>query len=192
MVNEREIAGVTEVRGFCRNRAQEDDIRASGVSARAIFMDGRGGETLEACLVSFRGRPGTLVLSHDLRVLAGTRRQVAEIMTRLEKAQIKVVDLTHPQDTTIAELQHRANLLISGARFQHDRPRARKQGRAGGRRKGEMAWNRRDEAAPRWLIDRIVDDRRLRWDHKLELLEPHFNKSTLRRHYGAMATARKD
>lgn len=181
---------MTEIRGFCRNKEQEADILAHGVPARAIFIPDRGAETLEQCIASFRGRPGTLVISHDLRVLGSTKRLLAEIMAQLEKLTIKVSDLTHPQDTTVTELVQRANVLISGSRLSGDRPRARKQGRAGGRKKGEYAWNRRGEVAPRWVIDRIVDHRDIPWDVKVQLLQPHFTKSTLRRHYGVNAIKR--
>jgi hypothetical protein len=181
---------VSEVRGFCRNKEQEDDLKAYGLTGRQIFMEERGAESLDHCLASFRDRGGILVLSHDLRVLGGTKRQVAEIMARLEKLRIKVTDLTHPEDTTIAELVQRANVLIAGARLSGDRPRARKQGRAGGRRKGEVAWNKRDDLAPRWLLDRIVDHRDVPWSVKEQLLSPHFTQATLRRHYGVRATKR--
>lgn len=183
---------MTESRGFCRNKEQEADILAHGVPARAIFMADRGAETLEQCIASFRGRSGTLVISHDLRVFGGTKRLVADVMEALEKGGIKVTDLTHPYHTTVSQLVQHANVMISGARFQGDRPRARRQGRAGGLRKGHAAWNLRDKIAPRWIIDRIVDERRIPWDVKQDILEPHFNKSTLRRHYGALATGRKD
>lgn len=181
---------MTETRGFCRTKEQEADILAHGVPARAVFMADRGAETLDQCIASFRGRPGTLVISHDLRVFGGTRRQVAEIMAQLESLAIKVTDLTHPQDVAVSQMLHRANVLISGARLSGDRPRARKQGRAGGRRKGEYAWNKRDELAPRWVIDRIVDHRDIPWAVKKQLLAPHFTQATLRRHYGVRATKR--
>lgn len=181
---------MTESRGFCRNKEQEADILAHGVPARAIFMADRGAETLEQCIASFRGRSGTLVISHDLRVFGGTKRLVADVMETLEKTGIKVTDLTHPQHTTVIQLVQHANIQISGARLSGDRPRARKQGRAGGRRKGELAWNRRDEMAPRWLLDRIVDHRDVPWSVKEQLLTPHFTQATLRRHYGVRATKR--
>lgn len=181
---------MSEARGFCRTKEQEADLEAHGLLPRAIFMADRGAETLEQCIASFRGRAGTLVISHDLRVFGGTKRQVAEAMAQLEKLNIKVTDLTHPQDTTVADMLHRANVLIAGARLSGDRPRARKQGRAGGRRKGENAWNRRDELAPRWLLDRIVDHRDVPWAIKVQLLQPHFTESTLRRHFGVRATKR--
>jgi hypothetical protein len=62
-------------------------------------------------------------------------------------------------------------------------------GRAGGFRKGVMAREYRDGLAQHWLIDRIVDHRDIPWSLKIELVHPHISESTLRRHYGAKATA---
>lgn len=181
---------MTEIRGFCRNKAQEDALKADGLTARQIFMADRGAESLDHCIASYRSRPGILILAHDLRALGATKRQVADVMAKLEKAAIKVTDITNPADTTVAQLIQRANVAISGARLGGDQPRAKKQGRAGGKRKGEMAWNKRDDIAPKWLIDRIVDCRDIEWDTKAELLAPHFTKSTLRRHYGILGKGR--
>lgn len=181
---------MTEIRGFCRNKEQEADILAHGVPARSVFMAARGAESLEGCIGTFRGRPGTLIISHDLRVFGATKRQVAEVMSQLESLGIKVHDLTHPEDATTAKMLHRANVAISGARLSGDRTRARKQGRSGGKKKGEYAWNRRDDLAPRWLLDRLVDHRAISWDVKVQLLQPHFSEATLRRHYGIRATNR--
>jgi hypothetical protein len=179
-----------ETRGFCRNREQEADILAHGVPAKAVFMADRGAEGLESCIATFRGRPGVLIISHDLRVFGATKRQVAEVMSQLESLGIKVHDLTHPEDTTTAKMLHRANVAISGARLGGDRKRARKQGRTGGKAKGKWAWDRRDELAPRWLLDRIVDHRAIPWEVKLQVLQPHFTEATLRRRYGIHATDR--
>ncbi len=173
-------------RGYCRTKQQEAEILASGIPPRGIFMADRGAESLDYCIASFRGRSGILVIAHDLRVLAATKRQVAEVMAKLEKAAIKISDLTHPSDVTVAQQIQRANVAIAGARLCGDRPRAKKMGRVGGKRKGELAWNRRDEIAPKWLIDRIVDCRDIEWALKEKLLAPHFTKSTLRRHYGIL------
>lgn len=178
---------MSEVRGFCRSKQQEDVLRAHGLPPRQIFMAGRGAEGLDHCLASFRDRGGVLVLAGDLRVLAGTKRQVAETMAVLEKLNIKVSDLTNPGDTTVAQQVQRAHVLISGSRFHGDRKRAKKMGQAGGRAGGKFAWDKRDSLAPRWLLDRIVDAKWMPWDRKVLLLAPHFTEATLRRHYGVRA-----
>lgn len=177
-------------KGFARTKEQRDALLAHGIPARAIFMEGAGAESLDACLATLRGRPGLLVIAHDLRLFGGTKRLVVEGMGKLEVAGIRVLDITHPEDNTVALLIHRAHVAISSSRLRGDRPRARRQGRQGGYAKGRAAQDARDGAAPAWLIDRIVDDRRIPWAVKTELLHPHFTKSTLRRHYGSTSTRR--
>lgn len=178
-------------RGFARTPEQLKAIQAHGLDDRAIYMDGRGAETLEACVDSFRSRPGTLVIAHDLRVFGASKRAIAAFMDEIEKLSIKVRDLSNPEDLTHAAMIQRANVAISGSRFRGDRKRARRQGRDGGMAKGRAAQARRDQLSPQWLIDRIVDHPSIPWPLKRELLEPHFPESTLRRHYGAQASARR-
>lgn len=178
-------------RGYAKTKEQEAVLKAHGIPARAIFLEGRGAETLETCLATFRGRPGLLILAHDLRTMAITRKGLAAIMSRLEAAGIKVKDITHPEDSTQAALIHRANVSISAARFYGDRPRARKLGRQGGLAKGDRAERNRCALAPRWLIDRIVDHPRLTWRDRRDLLAPYISEATMRRHYGAAPTRAK-
>lgn len=172
------------IRGYARTKEQEAVIRGHGLPAKDIWLDGRGAETFDRCLSTFRGRPGRLLIAHDLRVFASTRPLVAKFMERLEIARIQVMDLSNPYDTTISQMLARANRLIAGARF-GDRRRAKRLGRAGGLGRGHAAQARRDSLADRWLVDRIVDHPDIPWALKRELLEPHFPESTLRRHYGA-------
>ena len=186
MADDKEI-----VRGYAKTKEQEAALIAHGLLAKAIYLEERGAETLEACLATFRGRPGTLLIAHDLRALGASKRAVAEIMDRLELAKIRVQDISHPTDQTNAALIQRANVAISGARFHGDRPRARRQGRAGGHAKGVAAEGARSGLAPSWLVDRIVDHQALSWALRVELLAPHFSESTLRRHYGARNAARR-
>lgn len=178
-------------RGYARTREQVAALKAHGLDARHIYLEGHGAETLEACLDSFRDRPGALLLAHDLRALAPSKRAIAAIMDRLERNGIRVWDITRPDLVTQAALVQCANVAISGARFQGDRPRARRQGRKGGVAKGLAAEGDRCALAPRWLVDRIVDHPALNWATRMDLLGPHFSESTLRRHYGARATNRR-
>lgn len=178
-------------RGYARTKEQEAALRAHGLPAKAIYLEARGAETLEACLSSFRDRPGALVIAYDLRLLGSSKRAVADIMARLEKVGIRVRDIAHPEDDTQAAMIQRANVAISGSRFQGDRPRARRQGRAGGHAKGTAAAGARSGLAPAWVVNAIVDHPALSWAIRLELLAPHFSESTLRRHYGARNAAKR-
>lgn len=179
------------VRGFGTNRDEKAVLLQYGLSERHVFTRGQGAEELEPCLATYRGRPGWLVLARDLRVFGGTKRLVAEQTDALEKARIRVLDITHPEDQTYAALVQRAHVLISGSRFATDRRRARHQGRAGGFRKGVAAREYRDGLAQRWLIDRIVDHSDIPWALKVDLVHPHISESTLRRHYGAKAASQQ-
>lgn len=51
---------MTVVRGYCRTPEQEVLLRGFGLSATQIYREGRGAETLRACLDSFRGCSGIL------------------------------------------------------------------------------------------------------------------------------------
>jgi DNA invertase Pin-like site-specific DNA recombinase len=175
------------VRGFCRNTDQEAGIVAYGVPARDVYMADRGAESLEHCLSSFRGRPGILILAQDCRAFGDTRREVAEIMARLEKAKIGVIDLTHREDVTVAQLLARANDAIAHNHFVGDRQKARRRGRKGGKANGEAAAAKREDA--RRLLDRIVDCWEIPW--KLKARVTGISKATLRRQYGANATAQR-
>jgi hypothetical protein len=179
------------IRAYAKTKEQVEALKGYGLPDKAIFWEDRGAETLEACLATFRDRPGTLLIAHDLRVLGTSKRALAAVMDRLERAQIKVRDISHPEDETQAAMIQRANVAISGSRFQGDRPRARKQGRAGGRAKGAAAWGAREGLAPTWLVDNIVNFPGLSWNDRLMILGGKFTEPTLRRHYGAKAAARR-
>lgn len=176
---------MTESRGFCQSKDQEAGIVAYGVPARAVYMQDRGAESLEHCLSSFRGRPGTLILAQDLRAFGDTRRQVAETMARLEKAKVTVIDLTHREDVTVAQLLARTNTAIAHNHFAGDRQKARRRGRKGGIAMGEAQAAMREDAIR--LLDRIVNCREIDWNLKARITG--ISKHTLRRRYGANARA---
>ena len=170
------------VRGYCRHRDNCAAIKAAGVDDKALYLEGRGAETLEQCIASFRGRPGRLLIAPDLRVFGAAKKDVAEVMARLERAHIRVEDIAHPEDGTIAEMMQRASVLISGTRFR-DRRTARRRGREGGLAKGESLVQARAQIAPDWLLRNIVAEEALSWPAKLRLLDGRISEATLRRHY---------
>ena len=178
------------IRGYASTKEQEAVIRGHGLPAKAIWLDGRGAETFDRCLSSYRGRPGRLLIADDLRVFGSKRPIVATVMERLERARIQVMDLSNPYDTTISQMLARANRLIAGGRFP-DRRRAGRMGRRGGIGKGRAAAAKRDAVADGWLVDNIVDDTDLSWAQRLRLLSPHFSEATLRRWYGAANAAKR-
>lgn len=179
---------MSEHRGFCKTKEQERDLLEYGLPARAIFMDGRGAETLEICLETFRDRPGSLILASDIRLFGATRRKVAEVMAGLERAKIRVIDISHAGDVTIAQLIARANTAIANNHFEGDRQKARRRGRKGGAAKGTAAAEKRNLTVPKDVVDRIVDCREIPWAIKAYVLGPGFTKHTLRRRYGSNPT----
>lgn len=181
---------MTVTRGFSRSKEDTQWLHRHGLPDKRIYQAGRGAESLDECFASFRGRVGKLIIARDLRALGETKQSVAATMARLEKARIRVVDISHPADTTVAEMVQRASVAISGYRFL-DKRRAKRIGRSGGLGKGVGAQNLRDGLAPKWLVDRIVDNREVPWSVKEELLAPHFSASTLRRHYGSSPTVKR-
>jgi hypothetical protein len=170
---------MSEVRGFCHNSDQEAGIVAYGVPARFVFMADRGAESLEHCLSSFRGRPGTLILAQDVRAFGDTRRQVADTSARLEKARIGVIDLTHREDATVSQMLARAYEAIAHNHFVGDRQKARRRGRKGGIALGQASALKRENG--RNLIERIVRCRQIPWTLKIKVTG--ISKATLRRHY---------
>jgi hypothetical protein len=84
-------------RAFCTNKLHIPAFRAYGLPDKLIWLDGRGPETLDRCLSTFRGRPGRLLVAPDLTALGSARRDIAAVMARLERAKIRVLDIIHPR-----------------------------------------------------------------------------------------------
>lgn len=176
-------AAMSIERAFCRNREHLPSFKAYGLPDKLIYLDGRGGEDLDRCLASFRGRPGRLLVAPDLRVFGASKKAVAQTMARLERAKIRVVDVIHPQDETVSEQLHRASVLISGTRFR-DRRTARNRGREGGVAKGEIARSTRAQIDTDRLIRNVVREHaRIGWPIVLRICGGKLSESTLRRHY---------
>lgn len=180
---------MAEVRGFSKDKGETAWLLKHGLPDKAIYQAGRGAENLDECIASYRGRVGKLLVAHDLRIFGETKKMVAEVMTRLETARIRVVDISHPHDTTIAEMMQRASVAISHSGL--DKKTAKKRGRKGGLGKGVGALIARESHVPTDFVDRIMDCTEICWRLKLEILGPQFSASTLRRHYGAAAKARR-
>lgn len=173
-------------RGFCLSREFVGPLLTYGLSENDIWLEGRGAETLDWCIRSFRDRAGKLFIAPDLRVFGAARKQIAAVMAQLERSRIRVVDIIHPQDETISEMLHRAAVLIAGSRF-GDKRTARRRGRQGGLARGEQAEAKRAEIAADWVIRNavaLVRDGRMTWDAVVDLFDGRISASTLRRHYG--------
>jgi hypothetical protein len=174
------------VRGYCRHRDYLAPLKGMGLVDKVIWLEGRGAETLEWCLSSFRGRPGKLLVAPDLRVFGQAKRDIAAMMARLERARIRVVDIIHPQDETVSEMLQRAFVAISGSRFR-DKRTARRRGRSGGIGRGLAAAGKRAEIAADWVIRNIVSDPAITWAQAVAIFDGKISEATLRRHYWGRA-----
>lgn len=171
---------MTITRGFCKTKEQHSDLLAHGVEAAEIYQHGRGAEDFAWCYASFRGRPGQLIVADDMRLFGRSKKEVSEALAKLERAKIRVIDITHPEDQTYTQLYRRAENAISGGRFENRR-QAKRLGAQGGRGKGRRAAQRRNEQVSEDIVRRIVRDRRIPWDAKVDALG--ISENTLRRHY---------
>jgi hypothetical protein len=179
------------VRGYCTDKDARKALIAHGLQDRLVYLDGSGAEDFGACLRSFRGRPGYLVVAQDLSLFGLKKRLVADHTDALERLGVRIIDIAHPQDKTYAAMLQRANVTISGSVFHKNVRLARRVGRAGGFAKGMAAELARNELVPAWLLDRLVDNKRISWDDKVALVEPHISRSGLRRHYGTEAALKR-
>jgi hypothetical protein len=169
-------------RAFCCAKQYVPSFRAYGLPDKLIWLEGRGAETLDRCLASFRGRPGRLLVAPDLTVLGTARREISAVMARLERGRIRVVDIIHPQDETVAEMIHRAANQICRTRFR-DRRTARRRGKSGGLARGMAQAQKRAEIAADWVIRNIVNDPDISWDKAVEIFDGRISEATMRRRY---------
>lgn len=177
-----------QIRGFCTGPKTKAGLRQYGLAEKHIYVLGAGAENLDACLKTFRWRPGCLVLAENIHAFGATKKEVSERADGLEKAGIRIVDLSHPEDQSYAALVSRAHNAISRNHFVGDRQQAKRRGASGGKARGTAMWNKRDDIAPKWLIDKIVNHGLIPWRVKMDLLSPYFTKATLYRHYGIKPT----
>lgn len=173
-------------RAYARTKEQESALKEYGVPARDIYLQGRGVEDLESCLETFRGRPGRLLLASDVTAFCPgdqpSKAVVSATMTRLERAKVRVTDIIHPQDDTVSAQNRRADIRISNSRFR-DRRTARRRGRKGGQRKGEIAALQRQAIAAEWVIWNVVNDPAISWAKAVRVFGGKISESTMRRQY---------
>lgn len=182
---------MTIERAFCRNKEHLAAFRAYGMGEKLTYLDGRGAEDLDACLASFRGRPGRLLVAPDLRVFGKSIKAVEATMAHLERARIRVVDVIHPQHETVSEMLGFARTKIANPRFR-DRRTARRRGATGGLAKGEAARSARTQIDTDRLIRNLVAERVVvGWDVIRRICGGKLSEATLRRHYLAPLKRRK-
>lgn len=169
---------------FSPAESQEAGLQADGVNT--VYVEGRGAETLAACLVAFRERGGELHVFGGLRVLGGSRDKIVQVIRDLKRRKIVVVDNMNKErsDQHGTEMLDRAMRQILGSnKVKGSAKHARKIGALGGDAKAESAKAKRDAIMREDIIRRVTNHPKLTWADKVEILGEPFNESTLRRHY---------
>jgi len=164
-------------------KAQVADLIAWGLADKDIYVDGRGAESLSACIGSFRGRPGELIIAADLRVFGESRKGILDTAALLGRLKITVGDI-HSGETSLPMLLDDAlSQLAAHARFNGSKKTAAITGRRGGKAKAVAAALLRNGIAVDWLLVNIANAEDIPWDRKVALLNGKVSEATLRRHF---------
>lgn len=155
----------------------------AGKDIRSIYVEGRGAETFEACVASFR-TGGTLGLVGGLRVLGSSRIKIVERVRILKAKGVTPYDVM-TGETDGAELLSHAIAAINGARGMGFDPRTpRRRGQRGGTQKGINAEKKRNAIMHDAIVQRLCTHPKLNWKDRAQILGEGFAESTLRRIYG--------
>lgn len=163
--------------------AQVAELTAAGITDRDIYIDGRGAESLSACLAAFRGRPGELVIAADLRVFGESRKAILDQLAMLERLKITVHDIANKETSQPLMMDRALSALADYKRWKGSKKVAASSGRRGGRAKGDAAAEARNAIMREDIIRRLCAAPELPWKRKVEILGEPFTLSTLRRHY---------
>ena len=164
--------------------AQREMLRANGLKDKDIYEQGSGSEDVDACILSFRGQRGTIKIAADFRVFGETQAQVASAVDKIEKAGIKVVDLSNPELKTVAaQLKHAFSFIAYMRRWDGNKAKARRMGANGGKMKAVHQAAKRAEAMPDDAVLRLIKKigKALTWRDVEEVTT--ISTATLRRHY---------
>lgn len=168
---------------FLTTGEQHQAALDAGLPARAIYVEGRGAETFETCLASFRNG-GTLGLVGGLRVLGTARKVIVERVLALKAKGVVPYDLdSGERDET--KLLNDAICKINGGRALGEDPgHAKRIGAKGGSAKGAKAQERRNAIMAEEIVARLWQAKELTGRKTAEILGPPWSESTLRRKYG--------
>lgn len=155
----------------------------AGIPERNIYVEGRGAETFETCLASFRAG-GTLALIGGLRVLGTSRKVIVDRVLALKAKGVIPYDLdTGERDET--KLLNAAICKINGGRALGEDPRhARRIGGKGGTAKGVKSQERRNAIMAEAIVGRLWRFPKATGREVAEILSAPWSESTLRRKYG--------
>jgi hypothetical protein len=179
------------VKGFCRNPAEKAALIAFGLTERIIYMDKNGAENIDTCINSFRretpedrfGGALLVVPGEDIRLFGEGRKAISKITDRLERLQIKLLNIAHQEDVTYSAHNDRASTAIAAQRFKGNRRAARRAGSSGGLAKKANAAAKRDALMREDIVRRMVTHPKLTINDCAGILGEGFSAATLRRCY---------
>ncbi len=172
-------------RGFARKlpknpiETQQEKLVADGV--RTVYSYSEG---LDACLMAFRGQPGTIKHAADLRIFGDTQAAIAEAVSKCERARVQIIDIAHPDLGTIAaQLKHAFAQVAFMRRWDGDKRKARRTGANGGKAKAASQAIKRAEKMPDDAVQRLIGKlgKTLTWRDVADVTT--ISTATLRRHY---------
>lgn len=173
---------------FLTSEQQENALKLHGLKAVDIYVEGRGAETLAACLQSFRGKGGKLHIFGTLRVFGKARATMLVHLKAFKEAGIVLVDHENGRCSTTsgAEMLDDALRKTHGnAKLRESRKFARKIGSEGGKAKLESYRTKRmpeEIAGPLWAIPELPIWRRLELMNVETLFEKKWTEASARRH----------
>jgi hypothetical protein len=157
---------------FLKAIEQEHRLISDGVKSANIYVDGRGGQNMEATIRAFRGEPGVLSIWGTLRVLGASREAIVSRLKELGNNRIVVLDreakLRSDKDGAVM-LDAALKKIQGSAKVRNDRKFAKALGAKGGKGKLESMRSKRmpeEIARPIWQSPELTEKRRL------ELLNP--------------------
>ena len=169
--------------------SQRQLLHADGLKDRDIYEDAGKDENIDACIMAFRGRGGTIKIAADFRVFGDSQQAITAVVDRCERQGIKLVDVAHPELKTVsAQIKHAFARIAFTRRFDGDKRKARMTGQSGGRAKAIVAAAKRAERVPDLTISRLlwaVENKQVITWRLLEWIlggKP-FSTATIRRHY---------
>ncbi len=171
------------IRGYATNIAQETALRGAGLHAKNIYLRGRGAETLNECIRSFRGTPGQILVASDLRIFGSKRKEILSVTDTIEAAGLKLKDINNDTATLSKLIDIAIGKTAGDARRNGAGKSVKAAGRKGGKTKAECQDLRRAAVAHEDVVRRICQAEELSWRRKAWILGPLFSPATLRRHY---------
>lgn len=155
----------------------------AGRPLRSIYVEGRGAETFDTCVASFRAG-GSLGLVGGLRVLGSSRRQIVSRVDALKAKGIVPYDLLSGETDAFKLLDAAISKINGGRALGEDSRHAARIGGKGGRAKGEKSQERRNAIMAEAIIGRLWRFKKASGREVAEILGAPWSESTLRRKYG--------